>query len=190
MSKNRKHWLTVEKERAQVISTNVDLERVKELVELIPFSVVDWKIKFDKLSESGAVTAEDEYVINLLNPYLRAMVIINYLQEGLREEADNNYYFSHMAPNDVVFAAYNLRLAKTLLQDILESNEIYDVVAPLLVEDDSSGRGVWEYYDKEISKNKNFQDLLMIVREFYKAHGIEVYYKKDKLETHTEELSN
>lgn len=181
MIEGGRYWLVNEKERAEVVLANVDIKRVRELLEAIPFSVTDWKEHFKPLGIDELVTKEDDEVLTILYPYLRALVIINYLQETLRDEDIPNYDLTRMAPLDVIFNAYNLRLVKVLFQDILELNEVYDIVVPMLTESGSGERALWDHYDKVVSSNENYLALVTIVRNFYNEHGDKIYKQKVKI---------
>ena len=167
-------WGEYEQFRQNKIKELVDLKKIKELVEKIPFEIADWK-KGSKQFGNLTLSKEDETVMDLLFPYLRALVVINYL-EAIFTKSDD-YDLKYAVSNDFVFASYNVLVLKGLLQDILYVTEIYDVVADLLLKDGASGKNVWDYYNSVIKNNPDFIELGELIKNAYDEHKTKIYVK-------------
>ena len=165
-------WSEYEQFRQNKIKELIDLKKIKELVEKIPFEITDWK-KGSKQFGNLTLSKEDETVMDLLFPYLRALVVINYLEATFTKSDDHDLKYA--VSNDFVFASYNVLVLKGVLQDILNMTEVYDVVGDLLLKDDASEKNIWDYYDSVIKNNPDFIELRELIKNAYDEHKTKIY---------------
>lgn len=178
MTRPSSSWMADEKYKAELLSKVVDLPRVKYLVEQLPFKVKTQPEHLARFDYSDALTWEDKGFLSMMYPSLRAMVVVVYLQEALRDEDNLNFDLTSNSPFDIVAAAYNLSLTKILIRDLIESDKIYDIIAPMFGESDSAQKAFWDHFDGAIVDTLEFAELTAIIKRFYTEHGADVYKEK------------
>lgn len=176
--------LSNEKKRYDAVKAKIDFTSVNELVDKVPFPIMDWKQAEVFTLDPSILEEEGTVLLEMLMPFIRSLVVVNYLQQHLKEKNKDApwglaHHLLYAAPTDVVLFARGKIFLKYLLQDILDLNEVYDPVQFVMFANDPEPKGVWGHYYENVAKNDDFLALVALVEAFY-AENVALYTPEQK----------